>query len=134
MKTIIFILLAIFLFGAIAPGFVKKSNGNYHILLQATDNSASQALLSQSVKVINDRLESYGKEKFGIAIIPEKKQIQVTLDHNWDPKIAASLILQKGSLAFYETYDYGSFARLLKSNDQLLSLLHEQAPDNTAAE
>jgi len=132
MKTILYSLIAIFIFGIIASGFTNKGNarrGNTQnsILIQSTDKNASSVLLSQSAKIISARLKDFSPERFDVKVIQEKNQIRVELTNARTSKTIEKLLLQKGSFAFYETYNRVSFSKLLNGNTRLFSLLNSPA-------
>ena len=131
MKTIIHSILAIFIFGIIAMGFTTKPDNTRLILIQSTDSKMSQTNLSRSAEIITNRLKNYSTAKFEIAVIPGKNQIQLTLNNSWDLKIAEQLATQKGSLEFYETYNYKGVSELLKGDGMLLTLLNGKVPGDT---
>ncbi len=133
MKSIIYSLIAIFIFGIIAVGFTNKSNTTHRILLQTNDSKISSVNFAQSIEIITNRLKSFSSEKFDINAFPDKNQIQVILTDDWDLKLAENLLTQKGRLEFYETYNYISLTKLLKNDDVLLTLLHEKAPYDSSA-
>ena len=131
MKTIIHSILAIFIFGIIAMGFTTKPDNTHRILIQSTESKITQAELTQSAEIITNRLKSYSTAKFEVLAIPGKNQIQVTLNNSWDLKIAEQLATQKGSLEFYETYNYKGVSELLKGDGMLLTLLNGKVPGDT---
>lgn len=123
MKSITYIIAVLF-FGIIAMGFVNGPQTKNTTLLQSTDTKTSSITLLQSADIITRRLKTFSNEKFEIKTIPEKNQIQVVLSDNQDLKVVESLITQKGSLEFYETYDYQGLTKLLKGDSTLIKLLH----------
>lgn len=133
MKTKIYVLVAIIIFGIIATNFTKKSNSTHRILIQSTDSEISSSLLFKSAQIITNRLKSFSSEKFDIITIPEKNQIQVILSNNWDIKTTENLITQKGTLEFYETYNFKNLVELLKDESKIVSLLHGEAPSDSSA-
>ncbi len=133
MKTIIYTLIVIFIFGSFAMSFNNKLETMQRILIQSADKNISSFTLRQSVEIISNRLKSFGPEKFDVTAIPDKNQIQVTLDNNWDLKIAEDLILQKGTLELYETWNYKSLIELLKGDNTLMTLLQEKAQGDSLA-
>ncbi|HNW97744.1 MAG TPA: hypothetical protein PKK00_04945 [Bacteroidales bacterium] len=134
MKTILYSLVAIFIFGIIAMGFTNKANTNNIILIQVADSNVSSSALSQSAKIISNRLKDFSSEKFDIAILPAKRQIQVTFTNNWDLKFVNDLITKKGTLAFYETYNRKSLSELLNDNGHLFSMFKNSAVNDSVAD
>jgi hypothetical protein len=128
MKSIITSILAIFIFGIIATGFSQKPLNKNRILIQSTDSKMSEAVLSQSAGIIIKRLKSFSEERFDVTTIPAKNQIQIILYGSWDRKIVESLVTQKGSLAFYETYFYKELQELLKGDTTMFSISHAETP------
>jgi preprotein translocase subunit SecD len=133
MKAIINSLLAMFLFGIIATGFIGKPQSDYRILIQANDSKISAAQLTQSIEIITKRLKSFSSEKFDISAIPAKKQVQVILNKKWDQKMAENLITQKGAIEFYETYYFKDIIPLLNGDSILLKLFNLNAPKDSSA-
>lgn len=132
MKNILYSIIAIIIFGMIAMDFTNKANTKNIILIQTVDNKVSSVSLSQSAKIISNRLKDFSSEKFDVTIIPEKNQIKVTLINGWDLKAVENLLMQKGTLAFYETYNHKSLSELLNGNNHLFSLLNNT--NNSVAE
>lgn len=122
MRTILYLFIAIFVFGILEPSFTNKAFAQNSILIQSTDSKVSSILLTQSAQIITARLKDFSSEKFDLKVIPEKNQILVTLTNNQDLKIVEKLLTQKGSLAFYETYDRAGLTELLNGDKQLFSL------------
>jgi SecD/SecF fusion protein len=133
MKTIIYILIAVFAFGIISNGLINKASAETRILIQPTDSNISSASISQSAKIISARLKDFSSEKFEVTVIPGKNQIQVTLDDNQDLKLIEDLLVQHGSIAFYATYNHERLSELLKGDNQLFSLLKSNDPDHSIA-
>jgi preprotein translocase subunit SecD len=131
MKTILYLILAIFIFGIIASAYTGKADTSHTIVIQSVDNTISSGSLTQSAKIISDRLKSFSSEKFDIMVIPIMNKIQVTLTGNWDYNIAEKLVIQRGAFAFYETINKATLSELLKDADRLFSLLN--ASDNSEA-
>jgi len=98
---------------------LSQTSTNNTILIEAVDNNISSAFLSQSVEIISNRLEDFSSERFIVNVIPGKNQIQVILDGNWDLEVTESLIIQKGSLIFYETFDRKSLLDVLQDDHHL---------------
>jgi len=123
MKTIVYILLGIFFLGIVSLSFTKKTTNGHRILIQSEDTGVSPALLSQSARVISDRLKDFCLDKFDISVVPERNQIQVVFADTWNLKFAENLMVQKGSMAFYETFDQKRLSELLHGDNHLFSLL-----------
>ena len=134
MKTIIYVLIAIFAFGIIANGFKGQSQPKNSILIQSTDNKISSATLSQSASIISGRLQSFSSNKFNLKLIPEKNQIQVIFADNSDLKTVEGLLTKQGTFAFYATYDQKQLAELLKDDNQLNILLSRKNTNPTSSE
>lgn len=127
MKNILNSIIAIFVISIIAMGCTnKESNANENkkniILIQTKDSKSTSDLLTKSSAIISNRLKDFSNENFDVSIIPEKNQIHVTLYNDWDLKTTEKLLIQKGSLEFYETYNRETLSELLMDNDHLFSL------------
>jgi preprotein translocase subunit SecD len=134
MKTIIYSIIAIFIFGFIATGYNYRANTSNTILIQTTDKNVSSVLLSQSADIISKRLRDINSGKFTISLIPEKNQIKVVLTNTWDLKAAESLLIQKGSFAFYETFNHESLVELLKGDNRLFSMLNSSSTNHISGQ
>jgi preprotein translocase subunit SecD len=133
MKTILYSIIAIIIFGMITMGFTNKANTKNMILIQSVDSSVSSVSLSQSAKIISNRLKDFNSQKYAVTIIPEKNQIQVILTGNWDLKVTESLLIQKGTFAFYETYNRISLTELLSGAPYIYSLFKTNDTNDSSA-
>ncbi len=122
MRTILYLFIAIFVFGILEPSFTNRVLAQNSILIQSADNKTSSILLAQSAQIISARLKDFSAEKFDLKVIPEKNQIQLSFTSNLDLKTVEKLLTQKGSLAFYETYDRTGLTGLLNGDKKLFSL------------
>jgi len=132
MKTILYFLIAIILFGSVASSFSFKTKKDTSILIQSIDNNANSGSLSQSAGIIENRLRDFGPEKYAVETIPERKQIKVTINNSRDLKTIESLIIQKGKLEFYETYNYKELTEILPQNNHLLSYFGGMEPKDSS--
>ena len=130
MKTILYSIIAIFIFGIIAMGFTNKANTTKSVLIQSTESNVSEAALSQSAKIISNRLRDFSNEKIDLRIIPERNQIQVTFPDNMDLNVAEKLLTQKGEIGFYKMYNRKNLPELLKDSQHLFSLLKNNDKNN----
>jgi hypothetical protein len=135
MKTISYSIIAIFIFGIIAMGFTDKTNTIKinSILIHTADSTASFASLSLSATIIANRLTDFSSEKFDITVIPEKNQIRVTFTDDWNLKLAENLLIQRGTFAFYETYNRKGLSELLKDDKHLFSMFKANNTNDTDA-
>ena len=106
MKTIIYSLIAVIVFGIVASGFKTKTIQKNSILVQCVDKSISSSLFSQSAAVISNRLKDFCPGFFELRSIPEKRQIEVQFANVSDTRTIENLILNKGKLAFYENVNH----------------------------
>lgn len=130
MKTIIYLLLAIFLFGIIATSFIQKTNLENHVVIQSVGQNISSGSLAQSAKIISDRLKNYSSGEFVVTVIPGKNQIKVSFSENEEINKIRQLITQKGELSFYESYNQKELQDLLNVDNYLFSFLKANDPDH----
>jgi len=114
MKTIIYLLIAVFIISIASTSFIKQENSKTQFFLQATQKNNSSESLLQSAEIITERLKTFSDEIFEVKTIPKKNQIKVILNESWNLQMTKNLISKKGVLSFYETYN-------LKSSDNLLN-------------
>ncbi|MFZ4400818.1 MAG: SecDF P1 head subdomain-containing protein [Bacteroidales bacterium] len=134
MRTIIYTFIALFVFGLIAMSFTNKAETKSSIVIQAIDIKVSSVSLSQSAEIISNRLKDFSPEKFELTIVPEKNQIQLRFNNNNDLKTIENLLVKKGILAFYETFNRKSLSDILPGNHHLFSLFNEETADNLSSE
>lgn len=127
MKKVIYLLIAVFVFGIVAASIPSKVKST--ITIQAAENTVSEADLTKSANIISNRLKSSSTEKFDLKVISEKNQIQFRFSDKWDVNIAANLLVHKGKLQFCETYNKQELTTLLNGNEQLFSLLTPSLSD-----
>lgn len=133
MRNIIYSIIAISFLGIFAMGFTYNPNSKKAITIQTVDKSVTSELLNESAKIISARLKSYCSEKFEMIVTPENNQISVKLNNDWDIKIAEKLILQKGELSFYESYNQSELITLLGNNKHLFTLLESDTTNKFTA-
>jgi preprotein translocase subunit SecD len=132
MKTILYTMVAIFIFGIIATGFTNKANTKNIILIESVNKNVSSTTLNQSVEIITNRLKDYSSKKFEVNAIPGKNQIQVVLYSKWELTEVEKLLTQKGSLGFYETYNQKSLKELLSNDTHFYSLFNNSITKDSA--
>jgi hypothetical protein len=127
MKKVIYLLIAVFVFGIVVASIPNKVKST--ITIQAVENTVSEADLTKSANIISNRLKSSSDEKFDLKVITEKNQIQIKFSDKWDVNMAANLLVHKGTLQFCETYNKQELTTLLNGNEQLFSLLTPSLSD-----
>lgn len=132
MKTIIYSLVAILIFGMVAKGFSHKPISINSIIIQSTDSNIDATSLSKSVEIITNRLKSFGSVKFNVKAFGSNR-IQVDLTDEQDLKLIENLITRKGVVEFYETWNYKNLSRFLHNDTLLLSLMHVKTPGEFSA-
>lgn len=98
----------------ITLGFsIQKTSKN--IILHTTDSKVSIELLSQSTKIISNRLKTYNLEA-SVSVIPDKSQIIVQIPDDINVSEIEELLTTKGNLGFYETLTVKEIADLSKND------------------
>lgn len=110
MKTIYYFLFIIFI--CITLGFsIQKTSKN--VILHSTDSKVSMESLTQSTKIISNRLKAYNL-KASVSVISDKSQIKVQIPDDINVSEIAELLTAKGNLGFYETLSVNEIADLSK--------------------
>jgi preprotein translocase subunit SecD len=111
MKTIYYFLLTTLF--CITLGFtIQKTPKN--IILHPSDSNASIESLTQSTRIISNRLKTYDLEA-SVSVILDKKQIKVQIPDNINVSEIEGLMTTKGNLGFYETLTVKEIADLSKN-------------------
>jgi hypothetical protein len=132
MKTIYYFLISLLIFALLSFAFTNKSN-KQSILIQSTDTSISSELLIQSADIISQRLKDFSAGEFDVSVFKDKKQIRVIFTVAWDSQAVEDLLVHKGMIEFYETYDKNSLAGLLDGDNHLFTLLIKSEIDNSGS-
>jgi SecD/SecF fusion protein len=132
MKTILYMLIAIILFGSIATGYSYKTNNKISIRIESIDKFSNSELLAQSAGIIENRLRDFGSEKFVVETIPGRGQIKVTFLNSGDITDIENLIIEKGKLEFYETYNYMGLNDILPHDNHLLTYFGSIVPKDSS--
>lgn len=131
MKTIIKSIIAILICGFVLMGYTNRTSINNTILIQSVDKTVSSVSLTRSVVIISNRLKALSSEKFAVTAIPEKNQIKVVLGDQHDLNTIETLLINKGKLEFYATYNHQRLSDLLNDDNHLFSLLNAENASKT---
>lgn len=137
MKSIIYILLAVFLCGIVISAVPKSMLQKKQVVqIQSMDKRANAALLQASGSIINNRLKAYGLQRFEVAANEAQQTIDITFTEKVDVSEILPLVLSKGKMEFYETCDRHDVLKLFGKDDKLYLLLNiplENPEINTSA-
>jgi len=123
MKTIKYFTIPLLIVAIIFLAVTKTGNTKSTLLIESSDKDVTSLSLDMSAEIISKRLIDFNAGKFNISVIPAKKQIKVVFDEDPDIQTVEKLLVQKGVIEFYETYNHEGFLDLLNGNDHLFSLL-----------
>ena len=76
MKTIINLFITSLICITLVSATRKSSESKKNVILQTIDSKVTPQLLTQSAKIISDRLRIYCQESFDISILTDKGQIK----------------------------------------------------------
>lgn len=138
MKSIVYILIAVFISSILISAIPStNSEQNQHVKIQCADPNYNEALFNESCSIINSRLDDFGVADFELSVNHKQKCLTVTFGNNVDLTEVLPLLLSKGKLEFYETFDRLDVIKLLTADDELFSLmnipLEDAEIDNTTA-
>jgi preprotein translocase subunit SecD len=113
MKTFYYFLFSSFI--CITLGF-SISETSKNVILSAADSNVSNDLLTQSSRIISNRLKTYNLET-SVSVISDKSQIKVQIPEDMNVSEIEGLLTSKGNPGFYETLTVKEIADL--SNNDL---------------
>lgn len=129
MKTILYVLVAIFILGIFKPAMTCTASQPRHLIFRAMEANVSALQLEQAAKVISGRLNDCYTEKFAVVVSTEKREIAISFSAIQDPVELELLLTQTGEMAFYETLDRKVLADRWSEAQQLFALF----PDSRTA-
>ena len=133
MKSILYAIIAVMLFGILATSIPIKTNPKNQILIQATDMPVSLRTLNQSAEIITQRLKKFSEAPFEVNVIADRNQILIKYNNHLDQKMIKNLVSQKGQLTFHETLSSKAIQKLFSENINLSSHLQNKPPMDSSA-
>jgi preprotein translocase subunit SecD len=125
MKSIIYILLAVLLSGIVLAALPKTFSKQQQVItIQNVDNNSNNNLLNESCAILKNRLKDYGLQSFDVTLNVVQNSIDITIGDKIDANEILPLLLQKGKIEFYETYDRSDVVKLIDKDNQLNTLLN----------
>ena len=127
MKSILYLIISIFISITLTSSAQKAPGGTKSVILQSIGNNVGSVSLNQSAGIISARLKLSDINSFEVKVLQEKGQIKIIFPDKTDISEIEGLLTSKGELAFYETYTQSEITDLLKPDNQLIKLLnHDQ--------
>jgi preprotein translocase subunit SecD len=99
MKTIIYLLIAVFILGMLPINYLSANN-NVRIVIEATDVNTSEEVLKRSSDIMSARLNDAGITAFDIDIEPGRIIIKMARSYATDT--IQNLLVEKGRFEFRE--------------------------------
>jgi SecD/SecF fusion protein len=119
MKTIFNFIITILICTILSSATQKTGERTKSVILQPTDGKVTSQVLTQSAKIITDRLNTYGLGS-SVSVISENGQIKVQLPDNINVSEIKGLLTSKGQLGFYKTLTLNEINDLLKNEHRQL--------------
>lgn len=124
MKTLLYaVLVAISIFGIYAADCNSYQITNNDLFIQAVDSHVTPDQLVESARIITGRLHDYCDGVFDVNLVPEKNQIHVSYTNDCNQQYIKDLLVQKGSLGLYETYNRKELVKLMADNTNVLQAI-----------
>jgi preprotein translocase subunit SecD len=124
MKTIIYVLIAVFTASILYSAIPQTVPQNTQIVtLTAVTQQISSNQLESAVEVLTKRIEDFGIKKPSVKVNTESNSIQFALNEELNAQELSFLLLSKGELAFYETFNRNDVVEALSSDKELAKIL-----------
>lgn len=124
MKSIVYILIAVFagsiLFTALPNTSTKQKQS---ITIQCIDDQFTADQLEKSAKIIEARIADYGFKNAKANPDSESGTIQVVLNTSENSRDLGFLLLSKGNIEFYETYNRKEVVNAIETSAELMKIL-----------
>lgn len=124
MKSIIYILIAVFVGSIILSAIPNNAKKGQTYSIHSVDNNFTLNQLIESAEIINSRFKDYGLQDYLLALDESSATLKLTLNNSIESKSLASLITSKGKVEFFETYDRKEFLKKYKADAGLKSILN----------
>ena len=133
MKSIVYILIAVFISTILLSAFPKPKLENSKAITLLCTEKASDEEFNQSIEIITNRLKSFGLEGFEVEGKMKKMTILVSLKNDAEVNEIKPLLTSKGKLEFCETLSKDQLISKLGKEDKLFSLLSKEGKGTDAA-
>jgi preprotein translocase subunit SecD len=110
----------------LAMSFTNKATKKNIIVIQPVGNTISSTTLSESARIISNRLKDFGIDKTEVTVIPENNQIKIIEVNDSDTIMAKKLITNQGRIEFCKPYNIEDLRNLLKNDNRLFNLFNEE--------
>ncbi len=94
------------------------------VTIQSSELKLSNERLTESVRIIKLRLNSFDTDDFEIKSIPLENKITVSFSEEWKIDDISPLLTEKGELEFCTTIERNEVERLVDKNTDLFSMLN----------
>lgn len=124
MKSILYILIAVFIGSIIIPPFQNGELNAQTITVQCSNDNPSAEALSKSADIIKSRLADFGLHEVDVRINKPASSLTVSLNSDVDPESLDLLMTTKGMVGFFEVRDRLEILQELAKNSELASILY----------
>ncbi len=132
MKTIVYILIAIFIGSILSTSIpMNAQESENRITLKWENKNTELAKVYISAEIIKQRLNKFGLRNFEVVVSDLDSTIQISFQRNEDLNKAKEMVTTVGNFEFYETLDRKQVLDMLKMNDKLFEILNK--PDKNSS-
>jgi preprotein translocase subunit SecD len=130
MKSINYLVILLFIIITLCSGmFIKPPKtplptANTQTLTLQAGKDAGSVSLKQSADIITARLQLYGVKSFEVKVSTDLRQLKVQLPEATSINEIESLLISRGEVAFYETYNQEELKAGLHPDNKLFTLLN----------
>jgi SecD/SecF fusion protein len=130
MKSINYLVILLFIIITLCSGmFIKPPKtpllpANTKTLTLQAGKDAGSVSLNQSADIITARLQLYGVKSFDVKVSTDLRQLKVQLPEATNVNEIESLLISRGEVAFYETYNQEELKARLHPDNKLFTLLN----------
>lgn len=125
MKSIVYILIAIFISGILIPAFPKnKPDSLQTITLECVSDNHSVELLNKSADIFRLRLNNYGTKYVDIAVNEKLASIQISFEKDVNISDVIYLLETNGQIDFFETFERQDIINDLGLDNDLVKILN----------
>lgn len=125
MKSIVYILITVFVCGILISAFPKSTLDPKQVIeIKSLVDNPDSKLLNESCLILKKRLNDYELQNFDMSVNSQQGIIKITFNKKIDIQEILPLLISNGDIEFYETYNRADVINSLNKSDQLFSMLN----------